>query len=928
MVDTPRSSADGSGRGKGGRKRAPSSSPPQPPSPASPIKRSKAGATGKGKEKAEADKPQEKAPVAAAAAAEKATTSSRHAVEEEVCKALASLAAQDRLAAAATGSQARQPPNPGPWARLLSQFSETPHLTISNRLCAIGFNSVTLCMLRHLEESGQCLLEVTGEPGWVQVNRRNIIKGTTTPLADGDEVIISHYKNAYVSISYHVLLLHWELALTFYQIFQYLLNGNEAPISVSAGENNQRVSQTFTDGLKRGILCPDAIQVTLENFPYYLSENTKSKLLTTASIHMEHRGKRFIRSLWGISSLNQRIMLSSSSGTEIYQEKIVKALAKKFGARLLIVDSLLLPSGVGGPTNGYRGRVMLAFENNVGSFHKVGVRFDKPIPGGNDLGGLCDKDHGFFCPVNELLPSSSSDKQFGIDELNQVISEESQSSTLIVFVKDLERTLTRSPESHESLGKELPPGVLIIASYTWATSQIDKGSSGSKLQERNNDYSIKHLTKLFPNRIYIEPPKDKAQLSYLNQQIRLDAESLRAKANVLSIRKFLTQCEIECHDVEELPITDRLLTHDDVDKVIGYGISYHLEHDKPNMDAKPVLSTESLKHGLERIQRESMASSSSKKALKDVVTENEFERSLLSNVIAPHEIGVTFDDIGALECVKDTLKELIITPLKRPELFSKGQLLKPAKGILLFGPPGTGKTMLAKAVATESGASFMNVSMSSITPKWFGEGEKYVKAIFSLASKLSPAVIFLDEVDSMLGKRQNREEPETTRRMKNEFMVNWEGLLTKDDERVVVLAATNRPYDLDEAVIRRLPRRLMVNLPNAPNRERILKLILSKEALAEDVSLESVANMTDGYSGSDLKEKSVAIAEGRPEPALLTADDIRPLRMDDFKSAHDQVCASVPVDSENMRELIRWHDQYGDGGSRSKSKEQASSYYI
>uniref|UniRef100_A0A453QUA4 Uncharacterized protein n=1 Tax=Aegilops tauschii subsp. strangulata TaxID=200361 RepID=A0A453QUA4_AEGTS len=244
-----------------------------------------------------------------------------------------------------------------------------------------------------------------------------------------------------------------------------------------------------------------------------------------------------------------------------------------------------------------------------------------------------------------------------------------------------------------------------------------QGSSGSKLQERNNDYSIKHLTKLFPNRIYIEPPKDKAQLSYLNQQIRLDAESLRAKANVLSIRKFLTQCEIECHDVEELPITDRLLTHVDVDKVVGYGISYHLEHDKPNMDAKPVLPTESLKHGLERIQSESMASSSSKKALKDVVTENEFERSLLSNVIAPHEIGVTFDDIGALECVKDTLKELIITPLKRPELFSKGQLLKPAKGILLFGPPGTGKTMLAKAVATESGASFMNVSMSSIASK-------------------------------------------------------------------------------------------------------------------------------------------------------------------------------------------------------------------
>ncbi|KAF7093908.1 hypothetical protein CFC21_096285 [Triticum aestivum] len=986
MVDTPRSSADGSGRGKGGGKRASSSrrrSPRPPPPPSSAPRRARRG---RGRRRRRRTNPRRRRPSPRRRRRRRRRRARGMLWRRRCARRSRHWPRRNRLAAAATGSQARQPPNPGPWARLLSQFSETPHLTISNRLCAIGFNSVTLCMLRHLEESGQCLLEVTGEPGWVQVNRRNIIKGTTTPLADGDEVIISHYKNAY--------------------IFQYLLNGNEAPISVSAGENNQRVSQTFTDGLKRGILCPDAIQVTLENFPYYLSENTKSKLLTTASIHMEHRGKRFIRSLWGISSLNQRILLSSSSGTEIYQETIVKALAKKFGARLLIVDSLLLPAarctkvpespngvtfGKGsrvkyigpitkppfhtfmhrGPSNGYRGRVMLAFENNVSSFRKVGVRFDKPIPGGNDLGGLCDKDHGFFCPVNELLPSSSSDKQFGIDELNQVISEESKSSTLIVFVKDLERTLTRSPESHESLGKELPPGVLIIASYTWATSQIDKsppkglsfpalgndaqalinsllGSSGSKLQERNNDYSIKHLTKLFPNRIYIEPPKDKAQLSYLNQQIRLDAESLRAKANVLSIRKFLTQCEIECHDVEELPITDRLLTHDDVDKVVGYGISYHLEHDKPNMDAKPVLPTESLKHGLERIQSESMASSSSKKALKDVVTENEFERSLLSNVIAPHEIGVTFDDIGALECVKDTLKELIITPLKRPELFSKGQLLKPAKGILLFGPPGTGKTMLAKAVATESGASFMNVSMSSIASKWFGEGEKYVKAIFSLASKLSPAVIFLDEVDSMLGKRQNREEPETTRRMKNEFMVNWEGLLTKDDERVVVLAATNRPYDLDEAVIRRLPRRLMVNLPNAPNRERILKLILSKEALAEDVSLESVASMTDGYSGSDLKnlcvtaagrpirdllereqkEKSLAIIEGRPEPALLTADDIRPLRMDDFKSAHDQVCASVPLDSENMRELIQWHDQYGDGGSRRKSKEQASSYYM
>ncbi|RZS02005.1 hypothetical protein BHM03_00031973, partial [Ensete ventricosum] len=237
----------------------------------------------------------------------------------------------------------------------------------------------------------------------------------------------------------------------------------------------------------------------------------------------------------------------------------------------------------------------------------------------------------------------------------------------------------------------------------------------------------------------------------------------------------------------------------------------------------------------------------------DVVTENEFEKRLLADVIPPDDIGVTFDDIGALENVKDTLKELVMLPLQRPELFCKGQLTKPCKGILLFGPPGTGKTMLAKAVATEAGANFINVSMSSISSKWFGEGEKYIKAVFSLASKIAPCVVFVDEVDSMLGRRENPGEHEAMRKMKNEFMVNWDGLRTKDKERVLVLAATNRPFDLDEAVIRRLPRRLMVNLPDTSNREKILGVILAKEELAPDVNMEALSSMTDGYSGSDLK---------------------------------------------------------------------------
>ncbi|PHU15978.1 hypothetical protein BC332_17183 [Capsicum chinense] len=208
--------------------------------------------------------------------------------------------------------------------------------------------------------------------------------------------------------------------------------------------------------------------------------------------------------------------------------------------------------------------------------------------------------------------------------------------------------------------------------------------------------------------------------------------------------------------------------------------------------------------------------------------------------------------------------------------------------------------MLSKAVATEVVASFINISMSSICSKWSGEGEKCMKAVFSLASKIAPSIIFVDEECFL------REEHEAMRRLKNEFMVNWDGLRTKDTERVLVLVATNRPFDLDEAIKRRLPHRLMVNLPDAPNREKILKVILAKEDLTHGVDPESIANMTNGYSRSDLKnlcvtaayrpirdilekvkkEQAAACGDGGPPPALSSSADLRPLNMDDVWYSH------------------------------------------
>ncbi|CAO2150781.1 unnamed protein product [Urochloa humidicola] len=834
--------------------------------------------------------------------------------------------------------------------------------------------------------------------------------------------------------------------------------------------------QAFKDGMKQGIISPSDIDVTFENFPYYLSENTKNVLLSCAFIHLEK--KEFIKQFAEISSINQRILLSGPAGSEIYQETLVKALAKHFGARLLVVDSLLLPGApskdpesqkdvgksdksgdktageklaifqkhrssladavhfrrpaaptssvnadivgtstlhsaslpkqesstatsksytfregdrvryVGpaqppslsqrGPSYGYRGRVMLAFEDNGSS--KIGVRFDKQIPDGNDLGGLCEEDHGFFCSAELLRPDFSTGEEverLAITELIEVISEENKSGPLIVLLKDVEKSFTGITESLSSLRSKLeslPSGVLIIGSHTQMDSRKEKAhpggflftkfasssqtlfdlfpdSFGNRLHERNKESpkAMKHLNKLFPNKISIQLPQDEALLTDWKQQLDRDVETLKAKSNVGSIRSFLNRNGIECNDLEELFIKDQSLSNENVDKIVGYAVSYHLKHNKVetsnSKDAKLVLTSESLKHGLSMLQSVQSDNKSSKKSLKDVVTENEFEKRLLADVIPPNDIGVTFDDIGALENVKDTLKELVMLPLQRPELFCKGQLTKPCKGILLFGPPGTGKTMLAKAVATEAGANFINISMSSITSKWFGEGEKYVKAVFSLASKIAPSVIFIDEVDSMLGRRENPGEHEAMRKMKNEFMVNWDGLRTKDKERVLVLGATNRPFDLDEAVIRRFPRRLMVNLPDASNREKILKVILAKEELGPDVDLDSLANMTDGYSGSDLKnlcvtaahypireilekekkEKNLAKSEGKPEPALYSSEDIRPLSIDDFKSAHEQVCASVSSDSANMNELLQWNDLYGEGGSR---KKKALSYFM
>lgn len=212
---------------------------------------------------------------------------------------------------------------------------------------------------------------------------------------------------------------------------------------------------------------------------------------------------------------------------------------------------------------------------------------------------------------------------------------------------------------------------------------------------------------------------------------------------------------------------------------------------------------------------------------------------------------VEWNDIAGQEIAKQALQEMVILPSVRPELFTG--LRSPAKGLLLFGPPGNGKTLLARAVATECSATFFNISAASLTSKYVGDGEKLVRALFAIAREMQPSIIFIDEVDSLLSERSSGEH-EASRRLKTEFLVEFDGLPSNpDNDRVVVLAATNRPQELDEAALRRFPKRVYVSLPDLNTRELLLKRLLAKQGspLSADAA-KRLAVSTEGYSGSDL----------------------------------------------------------------------------
>ncbi|XP_061337840.1 uncharacterized protein LOC133284778 [Gastrolobium bilobum] len=598
--------------------------------------------------------------------------------------------------------------------------------------------------------------------------------------------------------------------------------------------------------------------------------------------------------------------------------------------------------------------------------------------------------------------SWSFDEKLLIQSLYKVLVFVSKTHPIVLYLRDVDKLLYRSQRIYnlfQNMLKKLSGGPILIL--------------GSRVLDSGNDYEEvdERLTLLFPYNIEIRPPEDESHLVSWKSQLEEDMKKIQAQDNKNHITEVLAANDLDCDDLDSICVEDTMVLSNYIEEIMVSAISNHLMKNKDleYRNGKLVISCNSLSHALGIFHKgkfsgrgtskledqavksemqgkegtvmkpeaksenaapvkkvEAEVSTSVRKAdgensvptskAAEVPPDNEFEKRIRPEVIPANEINVSFSDIGALDETKESLQELVMLPLRRPDLFTGG-LLKPCRGILLFGPPGTGKTMLAKAIAKEAGASFINVSMSTITSKWFGEDEKNVRALFTLAAKVSPTIIFVDEVDSMLGQRTRVGEHEAMRKIKNEFMTHWDGLLTKPGERILVLAATNRPFDLDEAIIRRFERRIMVGLPSVENREKILRTLLSKEKVDNELDFKELATMTEGYTGSDLKnlcttaayrpvreliqqerlknlDKKQKAAKGQNKDDALDAEKevkqervitLRPLNMQDFKEAKSQVAASFSAEGAGMSELKQWNELYGEGGSR---KQQQLSYFL
>ncbi|KAH7828362.1 Vacuolar protein sorting 4E (Vps4E) [Monocercomonoides exilis] len=266
--------------------------------------------------------------------------------------------------------------------------------------------------------------------------------------------------------------------------------------------------------------------------------------------------------------------------------------------------------------------------------------------------------------------------------------------------------------------------------------------------------------------------------------------------------------------------------------------------------------------------------------------ENKELKDALEGAIVREKPNVKWDDVAGLDNAKQSLSEAAILPIKFPDLFVGER--KPWKGILLYGPPGTGKSFLAKAVATEVDATFFSISSSDLISKWIGESERLVRSLFEMARENKPSIVFIDEIDSIAGKR-GEYDSNAHRGVKTELLVQMQGVGTQNDG-ILFLGATNRPWDLDSAVIRRFEKRILITLPDANARKEMFRIHLGKTPnTLTDEDFRILGEKSEGFSGSDV---SIVVRDALMQP-------IRQLQ----KTTHFKKC---PITEDDGTTTEKW----------------------
>jgi len=292
---------------------------------------------------------------------------------------------------------------------------------------------------------------------------------------------------------------------------------------------------------------------------------------------------------------------------------------------------------------------------------------------------------------------------------------------------------------------------------------------------------------------------------------------------------------------------------------------------------------------------------------------SEYDKVLESSIVSETP-DLTLDDVAGLEDVKRSLREAIVLPLKRPDLFTGSR--QPWRGILLHGPPGCGKTMIAKATAGDIKATFFNISAAVLVSKWLGESEKLVKRLYELAKEKQPSIIFIDEVDSLTQSRSENEN-DAMRRVKTQLLSSMEGISSNKDDRVVTIGATNVPWEIDSAFRRRFQRRIYVPLPDEKARKIIFEINSRGIDLDKSIDFKKLSKITNDYTGSDIANicREAIMAPIRELDSTNMIDDssikAREVTHNDYTNALKNVSKSVS--KQELIKFIEWDKEFGAG---------------